>query len=122
MKLALITLLVSSVSAIDTVPVGTYDRCDLAGGFPYFYPKSCPSTDCCSSAASGVQRCIPYYQINSNSNLDPTTSVLIPLWHKEGAGTTFSGSCPTWVKGAERLVAGVMAAGAAAYLSIWDKG
>ena len=121
MKFLTSILIISSVSAIDTIPVGTYDRCDLAGGYPKYWPKSCPATDCCSNISGTAQRCIPYYKLNANGNLDATTSVTVKAWHKDQAGLTsgvFSATCPDWVKGAEKLAAGAMAVGAAAYLSL----
>ena len=39
--------LVRSEDALTPVPVGTYDECGLKA-IPFYWPKTCPATDCCS--------------------------------------------------------------------------
>ena len=77
--------LVRSEEALVPIPVGTYDRCDIKAT-PSYWPKTCPSTDCCSIANSdNFSRCIPWYTWNAGAgNYDDTTKVNIPVWHADG--------------------------------------
>ena len=56
MKFILLSI-IASVSALEPVPVGSYDRCALSAdgdAHPRYFPKSCPATDCCSTAVASV--------------------------------------------------------------------
>ena len=54
MKFITGVLIVSSVSALDPIPVGTYDKCSTTDGYPKYWPKTCPATDCCSNVSGST--------------------------------------------------------------------